>query len=215
MPESLKKTCSKCKTEKPLDGFSKNRAQKDGLQNYCKTCHSLATGSYYKRHRDQATISSRVWRNTHKKRSAAITSKWGKANRKTINSRRKSRRDTDLNYKIECYVRTRLWVAVQGGLKAGSSIKDCGCPTDTLRERIESLFWPGMTWDNWGPDGWHIDHDIPLSAFDLGNREQFLSANHYTNLSPLWHDDNLSKSDRLDWTPQESIHELPARFKYN
>ena len=32
------KRCSRCKTEKPLDGFALNRTAKDGRQAYCKVC---------------------------------------------------------------------------------------------------------------------------------------------------------------------------------
>lgn len=34
------KTCTKCKTEKPLDSFSMNKRQKDGRQQWCKACIS-------------------------------------------------------------------------------------------------------------------------------------------------------------------------------
>ena len=32
------KTCCKCRTEKPIDGFSKNSSRKDGLAAECKDC---------------------------------------------------------------------------------------------------------------------------------------------------------------------------------
>jgi hypothetical protein len=54
-----------------------------------------------------------------------------------------------------------------------------------------------MTWDNYGMYGWHIDHINPLSSFDLSDRNQFLEACHYTNLQPLWAQDNLIKSNKL------------------
>jgi len=62
-----------------------------------------------------------------------------------------------------------------------------------LMAYLEALFTPGMTWDNRGLYGWHIDHIKPLASFDLTDREQFLQACHYTNLQPLWWQDNLKK----------------------
>lgn len=63
-----------------------------------------------------------------------------------------------------------------------------------LKQHLEKLFQPGMTWENWSRDGWHIDHIVPLSSFDLTDREQFLKACHFSNLQPLWAKENLSKA---------------------
>lgn len=69
-----------------------------------------------------------------------------------------------------------------------------GCPMETARAHIESLFKPGMTWENHGRYTWHIDHIKPLAAFDLSDPAQVLTASHYTNLQPLWAKDNLTKN---------------------
>ena len=83
--------------------------------------------------------------------------------------------------------------AIKSNQKAGSAVRDLGCSIKEFKACIESKFQHGMTWDNHGFHGWHLDHIIPLSKFDLTDREEFLKACHYTNIQPLWAYDNLSK----------------------
>lgn len=100
---------------------------------------------------------------------------------------------TDIQYKLRSNLRSRLNRAITNGYKAGSAVKDLGCSINEFKTYLESKFLPGMSWDNWSRDGWHIDHIKPLTSFDLKNREQLLEACHYTNLQPLWAEENLSK----------------------
>jgi len=71
-----------------------------------------------------------------------------------------------------------------------------GLSQEELRLYLESRFQPGMAWENWTTDGWHLDHIKPLAAFDLNNPEELKKACHYTNLQPLWSQENLSKSSK-------------------
>ena len=96
-------------------------------------------------------------------------------------------------------MRSRLWSAISHCQKTGSAVRDLGCTINELRDHLEAQFQQGMTWDNWTRDGWHIDHIKPLASFDLTDREQFKEACHYTNLQPLWAEENLSKGAKLAW----------------
>ena len=87
-------------------------------------------------------------------------------------------------------------MALQKSYKKGSAVKDLGCSINFLKQYLESLFQPGMSWDNYGRNGWHIDHKKPLSKFNLSDREDLLRACHYTNLQPLWATDNIKKGNR-------------------
>lgn len=99
----------------------------------------------------------------------------------------------DINFKIVHSLRGRLRKAVKCGYKTGSAVQDLGCSITYLKQHLEERFRPGMSWDNWGVSGWHIDHIKPLASFDLTDRRQFLEACHYTNLQPLWAKDNICK----------------------
>ena len=123
--------------------------------------------------------------------------KYYKDNADSIHSKINQRKKTDINFKLACSLRTRLGKAIKRGPKRGSAIKDLGCTIPELKQYIESKFQEGMTWENHSFSGWHIDHVIPLASFDLTDRDQFLKACHYTNLQPLWAEDNLKKGNKI------------------
>lgn len=108
----------------------------------------------------------------------------------------KLRRSTDIQYRLTVNLRSRVYKAAKQG-RDGSAIQHLGCTVSELKGHIESQFRPGMTWSNWSLHGWHLDHIVPLSLFDLSNRKQFAAANWYLNLQPLWAEDNLIKSNSL------------------
>lgn len=111
--------------------------------------------------------------------------------RKTDSGRRISReaarryQNKTANRQLAASLRQRLSVAIRNHAKAGSAVNDLGCSIDELIKHIEMQFHHGWTWDksSWGPV-WQIDHIKPLATFDLFDREQFLAANHWSNLRP-------------------------------
>jgi hypothetical protein len=100
----------------------------------------------------------------------------------------------DVNYRLTCVLRARLNRAIKCGTKAGSAVKDLGCSIAEFKLYIESKFEPGMTWDNWSRNGWHLDHKEPLGSFNLEDQEQLKKACHYTNLQPIWIKDHKIKT---------------------
>lgn len=108
-----------------------------------------------------------------------------------------AKRKTDPVFALVCLVRNRTFLALQkqNASKCARTLALLGCTAAKLCDHIQSLFAPGMAWENRGE--WHIDHIIPLSKFDLRDREQQAAAFHYTNLQPLWAEDNLRKSTKV------------------
>jgi hypothetical protein len=151
------------------------------------------------------------WRAKNKNRRAAYQATWKAENKKRVQEyviRYRPRRAalfaaryvSDPQFCLAQILRSRLRSALSSKTD-GSFVRDLGCSIPKFMVYIEKLFWPGMTWGNRGRKGWHLDHKIPLSSFDLTDRRQFLKACHYTNCQPLWGIHNLQKSDRLNWQP--------------
>jgi|TARA_R110000824_G_scaffold9537_1_gene42568 hypothetical protein len=98
---------------------------------------------------------------------------------------------TDINYRLVCLCRNRIYHALKYNSKSASTMKLIGCTPDELRRRIESLFKPWMTWENHGL--WDVDHIKACANFDLTDPAQQRICFHYTNLQPLEHIANIKK----------------------
>ena len=101
-----------------------------------------------------------------------------------------------MNFKIKHSLRARIGHALKNSQKSGSAVRDLGCSIEKFRDHLEVRFVSNMSWINYGHKGWHIDHIVPLSSFDLTDPKQFREACHYTNLQPLWAKDNLIKGSK-------------------
>lgn len=126
--------------------------------------------------------------------------KWMKNNKdkvKIYRNKYKAKTPLTFNERIKHNLRTRINGVLNGKLKGGSAVSDLGCSIEELKKHLELQFVDGMNWNNYGRDGWHIDHILPLSSFDLQDPEQLAKACHYSNLQPLWARDNISKSDKI------------------
>lgn len=150
---------------------------------------------YYQQNREVKLEKQKKYSREHKKEIA----EYRRNNRKAISAHNRLRRKTDVQYKLTVNLRSRLRCALKSNQKSGSAVRDLGCTIKELKVYLENQFQEGMTWDNWSFSGWHLDHVIPLSSFDLTDRGQFLKASHYTNLQPLWAKDNLRKSNKLNY----------------
>jgi len=117
-------------------------------------------------------------------------------NRNKINTQVRKRRKDDIEFRISLNLRNSLKQALRArGIRKRTTIDVlCGCSRSELKIHIESLFADGMTWENYGINGWHIDHIKPVAAFRLTDLEQQKACFCYKNLQPLWAADNFIKN---------------------
>ena len=108
----------------------------------------------------------------------------------------KFKRNIDPEYKLLTNQRTRI-TGILKKHKTNKTLDLLGCSAQFLRTYIENQFLENMTWNNYGKYGWHVDHIIPCSSFDLTDLAQQQICFHYTNLQPLWAIDNLKKSNKI------------------
>jgi len=186
--------CNTCKIDRDLEFFQLRNPITGNRRKTCKLCKS----SYDKKrpsraaeHLDRYYKSQEYYQEKQRQ--------YYENNKETCNKQsaayKAKKRRTDINERLRHGLRARLRAALKNGQKKGSAVRDLGCSIEDLKTHLESQFQPGMSWDNYGLKGWHIDHIEPLSKFDLTNCKEFKQACHFSNLQPLWAEDNLRKSN--------------------
>ena len=130
------------------------------------------------------------------KKKAGMRAIYGtESHREYAKAYRSMKRSSDLNFKLADNLRSRLRDALHGRSKSAHTLELLGCTLDFFKGYIEAQFQPGMTWENWSYEGWHLDHERALANFDLSDPKQQSEAFHYTNIQPMWGKENIAKSD--------------------
>ncbi len=107
---------------------------------------------------------------------------------------------SDASFRLRSNLASLITVSIRKrfGAKAHKTTDLIGCTVDELRQHLEARFTDDMSWDNYGRDGWHIDHIRPCASFDLTDPKQQRQCFHYTNLQPLWAADNIRKGAKCE-----------------
>ncbi len=151
----------------------------------------LENKQYYKQYeKDRYAKDPGFYKTKHKN--------YSRTNRETVNKYIRNKYENNLQFKLKCILRARLRSALKNNQKFGKTLDLIGCSIPDLKIHIEKNFKSGMSWNNWKYKGWHIDHVIPISLFDLSKAEEVLKACHFTNLQPMWSLENHKKGNRLD-----------------
>ena len=186
------KICSKCKEEKEVCEFNKSGRNKSGLRAECKKCQS----NYYdnnveklkKRRKERYSENSVLELHRNKI--------YYKNNKSDIIEKLKIKRRTNYTFRLKNNIRSRLIQFLNSCKlhKDNKTFEIVGCSVEFLKEHIEKQFTKGMSWDLVG-NYIHIDHRIPLSS--AKTEEEMYKLCHYTNLQPLWAEDNLKKGSKI------------------
>jgi len=96
-------------------------------------------------------------------------------------------------FKETLRTRVRISLLSRGYTKKSKTFNLIGCDFEYLLNHIESQFESGMSWENQGK--WHLDHKVPLCI--AKTEDELIKLNHFTNLGPLWAEDNFSKNRKM------------------
>ena len=175
------KCCRKCGVELTTDNKYKSAG------NICKTCEKQRMKEYRQNHPEKRKETKDKWKKNNMPRHKEM---------KKSHFKRRLKRDDFFRFTVK--LRNKLMLRMKRkklGSKESGFYDIIGLRPSELREYISSKFKEGMTWENYGWDTWHIDHIIPLST--AKTKEEYCKLWHYTNLQPLWKEENFEKGSKI------------------
>lgn len=210
------KSCAKCNLEKSLDCFYKNKNCKDGYRNICRECckekqnqyrinnyENVVRGKkiYYENNKETILAKKREqWKNNEYNSEGEKEKRAKERHEKSLIRKKEyqkeyriKRHNSDGLFRLKYSLRRRIKDFITNKTKKTEEI--LGCSWMEFKLHIEKQFTKGMTWENHGVNGWHLDHIKPLSI--AKSEDELYKLNHYSNLQPLWGDENIRKSNKL------------------
>lgn len=212
---NLYKTCSYCNIEKETSLFSLRKSGKYGVSARCKDCDKEYNQNYYKNNKDKIINNvakwaseninkrreySNRWVSLNKEKSLAGNKRWRDENKEQMSNCRKNWVKNKLETDPVFAMKTRIRISICGSFKRfgytkrSKTAQILGCDWDFFKLHIEKQFISGMNWNN--REKWHLDHIIPLAV--AKTEDDVIRLNHFTNLRPLWAEDNFKKSDNVE-----------------
>jgi len=194
LAQQEKKRCTKCSKIKLFNFFVPQKAGYMGVKAQCKECDTKYDKQFQSKNNTRAERDKTDKAKQYRKKYVAENLDWW---RKYEREYRYNRRREDMFFKIKGNLSGRLSDLINKRNLSINTLELIGCDRETFLSYIEKQFTEGMTWENYGLKGWHVDHILPLSSFDLTMEDEVRKACHYTNLQPLWWQDNLEKGNKV------------------
>ena len=185
--------------EHKVEQGEKNKIWYQKNKEYC----SRRAKKYNYENREKIKESTKKYRKEKGEFCRARTRDWYHRNKERVIKRTmaysKKRYQNNFSVRMMHVARARIYSILKGKTigKFTSTAKLVGCTPKFLKEYLEKKFLKGMTWDNYGIKGWHVDHIKPCASFDFNCPVQQLACCHYSNLQPLWALDNIKKGAKI------------------
>ena len=200
-------SCKKC-SRKIKAEWLKNNVEKIRKKNIIyriknKERYRESSRLWYNKNSKKCCEKSRSWQKKNPEKTLYYAHKWRLKNLKKMNDYKKKwakqKRDSDSGFRLNGSLTSAINQSLKGNKKGKHWEQLVGYTLEQLKKYIEKQFTEGMTWENYGKYGWHIDHIIPISAFNFEKSEDadFKRCWALKNLQPLWAKENISKGNKL------------------
>jgi hypothetical protein len=173
----------------------KNQKQKEYYLNNTEKVKEYAKDYYHKnkvlKGRPEKKVKEVIFREKKPPKSKSeIWKSWYDRNKERLYAKRQTE-----GYKIKNNLYKHVNRYLKGKNKSQRTVKLLGSDMHSYKEYLECLFEDGMSWENYGK-GWHIDHIIPTSLFNLENAFDQARAFNFRNTRPMFAKENISKGNR-------------------
>lgn len=151
-----------------------------------KKARAEYAAAYYRKNKDRCNQMIRDWQLTNPHKRIGYQRKYA----------------LDPKAKMSSAIRACIRSEIVKGSKGGRvTFQLLGYSPEQLMTHLEKQFRDGMSWENYGRGGWHVDHIRPLASYNYRTPDdpEFKDAWGLANLQPLWQFENLSKGKRTDW----------------
>lgn len=213
--------CNTCNELKLFSEYHKSPSGKYGYIQKCSSCVREYDKQRRESYREKRKLLSKQWReankdtliekrkeyyNSNKEHILKKNEEYRQANKDKVNEttrlRNLKRRYNDPIYKLRRAMPAHIRRCLESKNKGTCEV--IGCSYLDLWNHLCSTFEEnyGMPREWLSSFDYHIDHIIPLSS--AKSLEEVIKLNHYTNLQILTKEDNLNKSNKLDWTIEEN-----------
>jgi len=224
--DSITKICTKCKKEKELISFPKDKQKSCGYRRECKNCCK----QYKEKNKDVLKTKQKIYISNNKEKIKQLKINYRNRNKEQVrlqkqksyqknkqkilkrkNEYTNQRKKTNPIFKLKCSIRTRIGNSFKQAnkknfTKNSKTIEILGCDFQYFIDYISSKFTTGMSLENYGK--WHLDHIIPLAT--AKTELDIIRLNHHTNFQPLWAKDNLMKHSKLNYKLDPIIYSKSA-----
>lgn len=225
------KICRGCGLSKPISDFYKSRGRckicisKQGKQRYSQNKEKILkkTAEYreahreeinryfrerYKNNRKEILESQKKYNEEHREEKKKYLRKYYRDNKERLRKqnleRQRRRLQNDSMYKLKRQVSLLIWRSFnqRDYVKPAHSEEILGCKLDKFTTYLKQT-WFKEYGTEWTGQPCHIDHIVPLAT--AKTKEDVVKLCHYTNLRLLTPEDNMEKSDSLDYAISNNL----------
>jgi hypothetical protein len=220
------KSCSRCKVEKELPEFSRRKEKYKARCKACDADYQRERikrikeegGEAYQKYLASHTKYRLQHEDYQREYRARVKEENGQLYQTSLEGRRMYRRrlqeeggDAYRNYlevkkntqrrNLEENPLVRFGITMRTSLRhklkqSKSDVQYLGTPVTLIKAWLETNFQEDMTWENYG-SYWHIDHTLPLSAWNLEDEDECILCFGWHNILPLTKMQNLRKASKI------------------